>query len=336
VALHPLGAISLLEEKNHNGYLYIAVELMRKMQNTIQMNKSGCPQCLGSNLVTDANSGEVVCGDCGLVVAENMLNRSPEWRAYTLEEKQSTSRIGSPVSYARFDKGLHTTITGFTDASGNRLSSKEKRRVWRLRKWHMRSTLHESHDRNLLQAMSELQMLSEKLHVSLAIKELAAVVYRKALEEELTRGRNIASIVAASLYVACRFTKTPKTLDDIVEVSARSRGDVSRAYRLLVRTLKLEMPSHDPIGYISRIAGKANISGIIQGGAAKILREAKRKLVTMGKDPAGMAAAALYVACQLEGRNVTQKDIAQAAGVTEVTLRNRKKELVKKLDLLKL
>ena len=181
--------------------------------------------------------------------------------------------------------------------------------------------------------MNELQIISEKLHVSSSIKELAAVIYRKALDEDLTRGRTIAAIVAASMYVACRFTKTPKTLNDIVKVSARSKGEVSRAYRLLVRTLKIEMPSHDPLGYVSRIAEKARISGKIQGVAVKILQKAKRKRITMGKDPVGVASAVLYIACQLQGEPVTQKEIAEVAGITEVTLRNRKKELVKKLDL---
>ncbi len=304
------------------------------MLNVLQVNKIGCPQCSASNLITDENMGEVVCDKCGLVVVEEILNQHPEWRGFTLEEKQARSRNGSPIRYARFDKGLHTTILGYTDASGSPLSAKAKRRAWRLRKWHLRSTTHENHIRNLMQAMNELQIISEKLHISSSIKELAAVVYRKALEKELTRGRSIADIVAASMYVACRFTKIPKTLDDIVEASSRSRGDVSRAYRLLVRTLRIEMPSHDPVGYISRIAEKTNISGKVQGFAAKILRKAKRKRVTMGKDPAGMAAAALYIACQMEGKEVTQKDIAKAARVTEVTIRNRKKELVKKLDLL--
>lgn len=182
--------------------------------------------------------------------------------------------------------------------------------------------------------MSELQMLSEKLHVSSATKELAAVVYRKALDEDLIRGRSIAAIVAASLYVACRFTKTPKTLRDIVKVSSRSRGEVSRAYRLLISTLDIEMPSHDALSYVSRFAEKAHISGKVQGVAFKILHRAKRKRITVGKDPAGVAAAVLYIASQSEGENVTQKDIAQVAGVTEVTVRNRKNELVKKLDLL--
>jgi transcription initiation factor TFIIB len=165
------------------------------------------------------------------------------------------------------------------------------------------------------------------------LQVVTAVVYRKALDENLTRGRSITAIVAAALYAACRFTKTPKTLNDIVRVSSRSRGEVSRVYRLLVRTLKIEMPAHDPLNYVSRIAAKANIPGEVQGVAVKILRKAKRKRLTMGKDPLGVASAVLYIACQKEGENVTQKEISEAAGVTEVTLRNRKKELIEKLDL---
>jgi transcription initiation factor TFIIB len=299
----------------------------------LQMENNLCPQCGSLNLVTDGINGEVVCSQCGLVTVEDVLNQAPEWRAYTLEEQRSKSRTGAPIRYSNFDKGLHTTIQGFKDASGHPLSTKAKRLAWRLRKWQNRSRVRDSHNRNLMQAMNELQILSEKLHVSSAVKELAAVIYRKALDEDLTRGRTIAGIIAAAMYVACRFTKTPKTLNDIVAVSARSRGEVSRAYRLLVRTLKIEMPSHDPLGYVSRIAEKTKISGKVQGVAVKILRKAKRKRLTMGKDPVGVASAVLYIACQKEGENVTQKEIAEAAGVTEVTLRNRKKELVEKVDL---
>jgi len=306
---------------------------MRKTQNNLLINRQGCPQCHSSNLVADENIGEVVCGKCGLVIVDKVLNESPEWRAFTLEDKQSRRRNGAPINYARFDKGLHTTISGFKDASGQTLSAKAKRRAYRLRKWHLRSTIRESRDRNLLQAMTELQMLSEKLHVSSGTKELASVIYRKALNEDLIRGRSIAAITAASLYAACRRTKTPRTLKDIVEFSSRSRGEVSRAYRLLVRTLKIEMPSHDALSYVSSFAEKAHVSGNVQGVAYKILRRAKRKRITMGKDPSGVAAAVLYIAGQLEGENVTQKDIAQVAGVTEVTVRNRKNELIKKLGI---
>jgi transcription initiation factor TFIIB len=299
------------------------------------MEKNECPQCHSSNIVTDGINGEVVCSQCGLVIVENSINQAPEWRAYTLQERRSKTRVGSPIQYSHFDKGLHTTIKGNTDASGRRLSSKAKRRAWRLRKWQNRTRVRDSRNRNLMQAMNELQILTEKLHVSSAVKELAAVIYRKALDEDLTRGRSIAAIVAAATYAACRFTRTPKTLKDVVAVSARSRGEVSRAYRLLVRTLKMEMPTHDPLSYISRIATKAKIPGEVQGVAVKILQKAKRQRITMGKDPVGVASAVLYIASQKKGEHITQQDIADAAGVTEVTLRNRKKELIKKLNLVK-
>lgn len=181
--------------------------------------------------------------------------------------------------------------------------------------------------------MNELQRLSEKLHIPSSVQEMAAVIYRKALNEDLIRGRCIAAIVAGALYAACRFTKTPKTLNEVAEASLRDRDEVARSYRLLIRTLKMKMPVHDPLDYISKIAEKAGISGEAQGLAVKILREAKRKRITMGKDPMGVAAAVLYIACQLKGKNVTQKEIADVAEVTEVTIRNRKKELMKELDI---
>jgi transcription initiation factor TFIIB len=185
-----------------------------------------------------------------------------------------------------------------------------------------------------MQAMGELERLSERLHIPSFIQETAAVIYRKALSADLIRGRCIAAIVAAALYAACRLTKTPKTLNEIVKASTRDRKEVSRCYILLVRRLKMKMPIHDPLNHVSKIAEKAGVSGGAQGLAVKILREAKRKRLTMGKDPMGIAATVLYIACQLKGEKITQKDIAAAAGVTEVTIRNRKKELIEKLNLI--
>jgi len=184
-----------------------------------------------------------------------------------------------------------------------------------------------------MQAMGELERLSEKLHIPSFIQETAAVIYRKALSADLIRGRCIAAIVAAALYAACRFTKTPKTLKEVAEASVRDKNEISRCYFLLIRRLKMKMPIHDPLDYVSKIAGKVVISGKTQGLAVKILREAKRKRLTMGKDPMGIAATVLYIACQLKGKKVTQQDIAAAANVTEITIRNRKKELMKKLNL---
>jgi transcription initiation factor TFIIB len=174
--------------------------------------------------------GERVCGNCGLVIEENILDKGAEWRAFTHQERKSRERVGVPTRYSHFDKGLSTTIRVDRDAFGRPLSPEVKREMWRLRRWQLRSKFHASQDRNLMIAMGELQRLSEKLHIPSSVQEMAAVIYRKALDRDLVKGRSIAGIVAGCLYAACRFTKTPRTLKEhlakaagLTEVTVRNR-----------------------------------------------------------------------------------------------------------------
>jgi len=293
-----------------------------------------CPECSSGNLIHDYDTGETICGNCGLVLHEQMIDKGPEWRAFTQEEKESRTRVGVPTSYSVHDKGLSTAIGRVDrDAFGRKLPLSTRLQMWRLRKWQIRSRVHSSVDRNLAQAMAELDRLSDKLYIPGPIKEKAAVVYRKALERGLVRGRSIAAIAAASLYAACRNSETPRTLREIAETSLVDKKDVARCYRLLLRELDMHMPIADPMTYISKIAESTGISGQTQGSAIKILRDAKKKRAASGKDPMGLAAAALYIACLLKSEKKTQKDIAEAAGVTEVTVRNRYKSLKRQLGL---
>jgi transcription initiation factor TFIIB len=293
-----------------------------------------CPECGSSNLVHDYDTGETVCGDCGLVVYEQMMDKGPEWRAFTQEEKASRSRVGVPTSYSVHDKGLSTAISQVDrDAFGRKLPLSTRLQMWRLRKWQIRSRVHSSIDRNLAQAMAELDRLSDKVYIPPPIKEKAAVTYRKALDKGLVRGRSIAAIAAAALYAACRGSGTPRTLREIAEASLVDKKDVARCYRLLLRELDVHMPIADPLTYVSKIAERTGISGRTQGVAIQILREARNKRAAAGKDPMGLAAAALYIACLQNNEKKTQKDIAEAAGVTEVTVRNRYKTLKKQLKL---
>jgi len=293
-----------------------------------------CPECGSSNLVHDYDTGETVCGNCGLVLHQQMIDKGPEWRAFTQEEKDSRTRVGVPTSYSVHDKGLSTAIGRVDrDAFGRKLPVSTRLQMWRLRKWQIRSRVHSSVDRNLAQAMAELDRLSDKLYIPAHIKEKSAVVYRKALEKGLVRGRSIAAIAAAALYAACRNSETPRTLREIAEASLVDKKDVARCYRLLLRELEIHMPIADPMTYISKIAERTGISGQTQGEAIKILRDAKKKRAASGKDPMGLAAAALYIACLQNNEKKTQKDIAEAAGVTEVTVRNRYKSLKRQLGL---
>jgi transcription initiation factor TFIIB len=239
-----------------------------------------------------------------------------------------------PTAYSVHDKGLSTTIGSIDrDAFGRKLPLSTRLQMWRLRKWQIRSRVHSSIDRNLAQAMAELDRLTNKVHLPNSIKERGAVIYRKALDKGLVRGRSIAAIIAASLYVACRSSGTPRSLREIAEASLVDKKDVARCYRLLLRELNIQMPIPDPVTYLSKIAEKAGVSGTTQGLAIQIIRQAKKKRVVSGKDPMGFAAAALYIAGVTNNEKTTQKDIAAAAGVTEVTVRNRYKTLKKQLQL---
>ena len=315
----------------------ISIELRKVSKNsagTHQRLVDKCPECGSDNLVHDYDTGETVCGDCGLVLYEQMMDKGPEWRAFTQEEKASRSRVGVPTSYSVHDKGLSTAISQVDrDAFGRKLPLSTRLQMWRLRKWQIRSRVHSSIDRNLAQAMAELDRLSDKVYIPAPIKEKAAVVYRKALDRGLVRGRSIAAIAAAALYAACRGSGTPRTLREIAEASLVDKKDVARCYRLLLRELDVHMPIADPLTYVSKIAERTGISGKTQGMAIQILRDARKRRAAAGKDPMGLAAAALYIACLQNNEKKTQKDIAEAAGVTEVTVRNRYKTLKKQLNL---
>lgn len=298
-----------------------------------RVRRGRCPECGDCELVTDSWSREVVCSACGLVVSEVVLDRTPEWRAYTLEEASERVRVGAPNSLRHVDKGLATTFNPFSDAQGKPFSLTYRRTMLRLKRWQTRARGHSSAERNLAQALNALTLLSGSLRLSEGVVENAAVIYRKALDAGLIRGRSIDGFVAASLYAACRIFRTPHTLKAIVEASLRGHKEVSRYYRLIQRELGIAMPIDEPVKYVSRIAARAGIDQQTQNLAIVYLREAKTRKAVDGKAPLGMATAALYIAARMSNASITQKALAAASGVTEVTIRNRYKELAQDLEL---
>ena len=279
-------------------------------------------------MVIDGSGSELYCADCGLVVKEKIADVGPEWRSFSGDERGDRSRTGTPTSIAIHDMGLATMIGGLNkDASGRSLSGSMKSTVERLRTWDRRSQTHESADRNLQQAFGELRRLADKLVVSEAVKEKAAYFYRKALERNLVRGRSINAIMGASLYAACRDGEIPRTLKNVAAVSNVKKKDLARSYRLLYREMDFKMPVAEATKCVTGIASRAGMSERTQRRAREILFRAKQTGISAGKDPTGLAASALYVACTLEGEDKTQRDVAEAAGVTEVTIRNRYKDI---------
>ena len=287
-----------------------------------------CPSCGNKKIVTDQNTGELFCGKCGIVITDKIVDASAEWRSFSNEGGTDPTRTGAPTSLTMHDRGLSTIIgTVNKDASGKPLSTSMKSTIERLRTWDSRSQTNSSADRNLRQALNEMNKLKDKLSLSDTVIQKSAYIYRKALEKKLVRGRSISAMIAASLYAACRDTETPRTLKDIADSANVKRKDIARCYRLLHHELELKMPVVDSIQCIARISSKLAISEKTKRYAVKVLKEAQERKESAGKDPMGLAATALYLSCVKNGVSITQRDLAEAAGVTEVTIRNRYKGL---------
>jgi transcription initiation factor TFIIB len=293
-----------------------------------------CPDCGAKSLTKDYARAEVVCNMCGLVLDENIIDSGPEWRAFDSDQRDKRARTGAPIKFTKPNKGLATEIDQYNrDIRGVKISAQSRAQMYRLRKWHKRTSISSSMERNLAIALSELDRIASCLGLPANIREASALLYRKAVEKGLIRGRLIESVVAAVLYTVCRQYAIPRTLDEISEVSGIHKKEIGRTYRFLKRDLGINMPLTNPVHYIPRFASELGLSGQVQERARGILENAINRGLISGRGPTGVAAAAVYIAGVLMGERKTQKEVADIAGVTEVTIRNRYRELKDRLGL---
>ncbi|ESP89661.1 transcription initiation factor IIB [Candidatus Halobonum tyrrellensis] len=287
-----------------------------------------CPEC-GGQLVNDSERGETVCRDCGLVVEEDEIDHGPEWRAFDASEKDEKSRVGAPTTNMMHDKGLSTNIGWQNkDAYGNSLSSRQREKMQRLRTWNERFRTRDSKERNLKQALGEIDRMASALGLPDNVRETASVIYRRALDEDLLPGRSIEGVSTASLYAAARQAGTPRSLDEITGVSRVDKDEVARTYRYVVRELNLEIQPADPESYVPRFASDLELSDEAERRARQLLETAKEEGIHSGKSPVGLAAAAVYAASLLTNEKVTQGEVSDVANISEVTIRNRYHELL--------
>ena len=294
--------------------------MMDKKENLLQK----CQSCGKRNFVTDNVTGEIFCKNCGYVIPEQVLetNLIP----YDIDK----CKTGAPTSLAKYDMGLSTVIgPANQDATGKPLSTSMKKHIKTLKLHDNRSLSNPSTERNLKIAFNYLLKLKDKIRFPDVVVEDAAYIYRKAVENNLIRGRSIFAIITAAVYAACRNNGIPRNLKDFAEVGNIKRKDIARCYRILLRELDLKVPIIDSIQCIPRIANKIQVFEKTQQYAIKILKIVYENGMAAGKDPMGLAAAALYLACVENGEGRTQREIAQSANVTEVTIRTRYSDLKK-------
>jgi transcription initiation factor TFIIB len=289
-----------------------------------------CPECGSSNIKFDEVRGETVCEHCGAVIEESLIDFTQEWRAFDENQRSRRVRTGAALTPTKHDQGITTEI-GKGRGELFKVSSKKRAQYYRLTKWHKR--LIKSKDRNLSFAFSELQRLISYLHLSRAIHEKVAKLYQQAVEKGLVRGRSTESIIAALLYTTCREEGTPRTLDEISKASGINRRDIGKTYRYIARKLAIRILPAKAQDYVPRFGSLLDLSEKVQVKAVEVLDEATKHDVTSGKGPIGVAAAALYIAAVLKGEKKTQREVADAIGVTEVTIRNRYKEMVETLGI---
>jgi len=282
---------------------------------------SSCPEC-GGKTISIQEKGEIVCGQCGLVINERILDTSHSGkRAFTKQEKEKREGTGSPISILLPDMGLSTII------DKTNIKSPDLKRA---AKWNSRMTWDK---RNMLIATTELKRIASNLNLPDHVKKAAIRLYINAFKKKLLRGRSINGMVAACLYFACRERKIPRTLQEILEESAISAKNVRRCYRTLIRELNLKVPSTDPISLIPRYVAELGLDVDVEKMTIKTLQVFISNNSTSGKDPKGLCAGALYLVSRQKNKRVSQKEIANIVGITEVTLRSRYKELVNKLNI---
>ena len=290
--------------------------------------------CPRGPLVTDNDTGEILCSSCGQVLMEKIVSVGPESRSFDLEQFNDKSRTGSKSSLAIYDMGLATSIgSQDKDASGNSLSGYMKNTFNRLRTWDSRSKS-KGNDSNLRQAFVLLDTMKSQLSLPDNVVEETAYIYRKAAALKLTRGRGISSILYASLYAACRKTSTPRTLRDIAKAGNIRKGDLATAYRIMVQSLDLKLEPYDPVEFVTKICSMINVSETARRNTLNLLLKAEDVGFSIGKNPMSLVAAAVYLATCTTGEKKTQVEIAKVCGVSNVSVRNITKLFKVKLDLL--
>ena len=286
-----------------------------------------CPECQSNSLFYDEQKGELICNDCGLVIEEKMVDTGQDMHGQ-FDKGEKKGRGGSPLSMQKFDKGLTTNVGEMSDIY--KLDSAQTRKFLRLKTWQERVST--SLERNLRLAMAELRRVASFLNLPNVVKDEASRIYNFVLQRGMVRGRSMESVIASCIYAACRSYSIPRTLDEIATASDVERKEIGRTYRFITRKMDVKVKQSSPKDYISRFATILHLSPKTQNHALKILKRADVSELMSGRGPAGIAAAALYVAALLNDEKKTQREVADVAGITEVTIRNRYKELIERLS----
>ena len=294
-----------------------------------------CPECQ-SALIDDIHNGEKICSGCGLVAMEQMSDYGPESRVTNLEEKMKLARASGQTTYSQHDLGIRTEIAiGTKDFSGKTINSEVANQMYNLRKWQTRIRVSSPRERRLANILSKIGETCQVLALSRNVIESASMIYRNFEGQFEAKGKSVACMSAATIYMACKQCDVIRSLDEICKSTGSSKDEkmnvklTAKYYRMLVMELGSKTaPVVTLDKYISKIANLAKLEVRVERLAAEIAEKTQDHNLADGKAPNGLAAAYLYIASTLLGQSILQRDVSSIAGITEVTIRNRCKEIL--------
>jgi len=282
--------------------------------------KAECPECGSKCLICDYNKAEIFCGDCGLIITENIIDLGPEWRSFDSEQKSKRERTGAPMTYRIHDKGLSTVVSSSLGSH-------------KLQKWQKRTHVANTTERTFIFALSEIDRMASAFRLPMNIREQASMLYRKAMKKQLTCGRSIEAITSALIYITCRQYGVARTLKEITKISKVGYKEISRTYRFLLRKMDLKVAPASPVDLVPRFCSLLDLGGDIRSKAVEIAKKAMEAELTNGRGPIGIAAAAIYIAAIMSGEHRTQNEVSGVSGVSVSTIVTRYQEMSEELEI---
>ncbi|MFB6208271.1 MAG: transcription initiation factor IIB family protein [Candidatus Nanohaloarchaea archaeon] len=293
-----------------------------------QAEEPSCPSCGSTRFEKDEARGELYCKECGTIVDESMVDFSREWRAFEAGDREEKARAGAAITYTKSDRGMGTKIGSSGEL--NRMSGEKRGQYYRIRKWDRRAR---SGEKGLQTALTELQRIVSQLKLPESVFEEAARLTEKAREAEVVKGRGIEPTVAALTFLVARKQEVPRTLQEVAEASGIDRRKLGKTYRYVARELDMDIRPANPEDFIPRYTAELGFTGEEEAHARQIIREAREEGLLAGRSPKSVVAAAFYLVSELDGKELTQKEIAGTVGVTEVTVRKNYTEIAEGLEL---
>ena len=283
--------------------------------------------CKKDSMVTDLNTGEIACSNCGAVSLEEIIDTAVEFSAFSAQDYQNNSRVGMKTSLKMADRGLSTIMESQDrDSSGKRLSIENRRIFYRLRMWD-RNSRSSTSVKSFQKAFTLLDGISSKLALPESVVEETAYLFRKIAAKKILAGRSTSAMLCATVYMTCRLTDTPRTLQDISNAGNIKKKILQRVYRFLMKELELYPETYNPMEFVTRVAKAVGLSEKTERLAFKILIIAEKQNILASKNPMSMAAAAINIASVMNNEKVTQMKISESSGISAVTIRSRSKEI---------